>query len=152
MRDTHRQCLAALVFLILWLPACATAPAPPNEAEVTAVLESFYGAMKKGDTAAAMNLIAPDAVFLESGALETRAEYEANHLPADIEFESQVTGKRGPVRVTFEGNTAWAIATTEYDGAFNGKPLSFVSAQLMVLARDAGNWRIRTIHWSSRQR
>ena len=108
--------------------------------------------MKKGDTAAAMNLIAPDAVFLESGKLETRAEYEANHLPADIEFESQVTGKRGPVRVTFEGNTAWVIATTEYDGAFDGRPVNFVSAQLMVLTRNADSWRIRTIHWSSRQR
>jgi ketosteroid isomerase-like protein len=107
--------------------------------------------MKTGDTAAAMRLIAPDAVFLESGKLETRAEYEANHLPSDIEFESQVTGKRGPLRVTFEGNTAWVIATTEYEGTFNGRPLNFVSAQLMVLTRDSGDWRIRTIHWSSRQ-
>ena len=36
-------------------------------------MTSFYGAMKTGDTAAAMRLIAPDAVFLESGKLETRA-------------------------------------------------------------------------------
>lgn len=108
--------------------------------------------MKTGDTAAAMRVIAPDAVFLESGKLETRAEYEANHLPADIKFESQVTGKRAPMRVTFEGNTAWVIATTEYEGTFDGAPVNFVSAQLMVLSRDSGNWRIRTIHWSSRRR
>jgi ketosteroid isomerase-like protein len=124
--------------------------APPNESDVTAVVESFYGAIKKGDAVAAMNVIAPDAVFLESGKLETRAEYEANHLPADIEFESQVTGKRRPMRVTFDGNTAWVIALTEYDGKFDGDPVSFVSAQLVVLTRDSGNWRIRTIHWSSR--
>ena len=37
-----------------------------------------------------------------SPADETRAEYEANHLPADIEFESQIIGKRGPWRVKFE--------------------------------------------------
>ena len=140
-----------LITIAMSLAACAPSPAPPNEAEVIAVLESFYGAMKKGDTAAAMSVIAPDAVFLESGKLETRAEYEMNHLPADIEFESQVTGKRGPWQVTFEGNTAWAIAMTEYDGTFNQSPVAFVSAQLAVLTRDSGTWLIRSIHWSSRR-
>jgi ketosteroid isomerase-like protein len=61
-------------------------------------------------------------------------------------------GKRAPLRVTFEGNTAWVIATTEYNGEFQGGPVDFVSAQLMVLTRDAGSWRIRSIHWSSRRR
>lgn len=145
-----RRCFGVLPVILLSLTACGTAP--PNEADVTAVVESFYGAMKKGDTAAAMRLLAPDAVFLESGKLETRAEYEANHLPADVEFESQVTGKRAPIRVTFEGNTSWVIATTEYEGTFQGQPVSFVSAQLMVLTRESGDWRIRTIHWSSRRR
>jgi len=129
--------------------ACAPAAAPPNEGDVTAVLERFYGAMKTADTAVAMQQIAPDAVFVESGKLETRAEYEANHLPADIGFEKQVTGKRGPWQVKFEGDAAWAIATTEYDGTFDGRPVSFVSAQLAVLTRADGTWRIRSIHWSS---
>jgi ketosteroid isomerase-like protein len=140
-----------LVLVALFLTACTPAPAPPSESEVTAVVEAFYAAIKKGDTAAAMGVIAPDAMFLESGRLETRAEYEANHLPADIDFEKQVNGKRGPMRVTFDGNTAWVIATTEYNGTFDGSPVSFVSAQLVVLTRDAGTWRIRTIHWSSRR-
>ncbi|MGE0592599.1 MAG: nuclear transport factor 2 family protein [Vicinamibacterales bacterium] len=132
-------------------PAQAPAPAP-DEAGVATAVEAFYGAMKAGDAAAAMALIAPDAVFLESGGLETRAEYEANHLPADIGFESQVNGTRGPLRITFEGDAAWVIATTDYDGTFEGRPVAFTSAQLMVLTRDDGPWRIRTIHWSSRQR
>lgn len=32
--------------------------------------------MKTGDKAAAMSVIAPDAVFVESGTLETRSQYE----------------------------------------------------------------------------
>jgi ketosteroid isomerase-like protein len=139
-----------LIAVVVSMVGCTTPPAP-NAAEVTAVVESFYSAIKKGDEAAAMSLIAPDAVFLESGRLETRDEYEKNHLPADIDFEGQVTGKRGPMQVTFEGNTAWVIATTEYNGTFDGSPVNFVSAQLVVLTRDSGNWRIRTIHWSSRR-
>lgn len=139
---------AALVSLVcVWLPACA--PAPPSEADVIAAIESFYGAMRTGDAAAAMRLVASDAVFVESGRLETREEYETSHLPADIEFESQVTGMRGPWRVTLQGDTAWAIASTDYDGAFNDTPVRFVSSQLAVLTRESGEWRIRSIHWSS---
>jgi len=115
------------------------------------VMEAFYGAMKTGDKAAAMQNIAPDAVFLESGKLETRAEYESSHLPADIEFERQVTGKRSPWQVKFDGDTAWGIATTEFNGTFDGSPVNFVSAQLAVLTRVNGNWQIRSIHWSSRR-
>ena len=148
---SHRVALVGLgLAASLLLAGCA--PAPPNEGDVTAVLESFYGAMKTGDTAAAMRPIAPDAVFVESGKLETRAEYEANHLPLDIGFEKQVTGKRGPWQVKFQGDTAWAIATTEYEGTFDGGPVNFVSAQLAVLTRSEGAWRIRSIHWSSRRR
>jgi ketosteroid isomerase-like protein len=130
--------------------ACAAPPA--SEQEIVAPLAAFYGAMKTGDKAAAMNPLAADAVFIESGKLETRAEYEANHLPADIEFESQVTGTRSPWRVTSHGDAAWVIATTEYDGTFDGSPVNFVSAQLAVLARENGAWQIRSIHWSSRRR
>jgi ketosteroid isomerase-like protein len=143
--------VAALTAMLVWLPACASRSAH-TDAEVTAVLEAFYGAIKRGDAAAAMSVIAPDAVFVEAGKLETREEYEQNHLPADMAFERQVTGKRGPVRVTFAGDTAWLIATTDYDGTFDGGPVSFVGAQLMVLTYDEGAWRIRSIHWSSRRR
>jgi ketosteroid isomerase-like protein len=136
--------------LLLWLPACGSTRPPHSDAEVAAVLESFYGAIKRGDATAAMSVIAPDALFIESGRLETRAQYEKNHLPSDIDFEKQVTGKRDPLRITFKDDAAWVIATTNYDGKFEGAPVSFVSAQLMVLTRDEGTWKIRSIHWSSR--
>ena len=108
--------------------------------------------MKAGDAPRAMTFIAPDAVFVESGQLETRSEYEMNHLPADIGFEKQVTGKRGQWQVKTEGDAAWAIVTTEYDGTFDGDPVNFVSAQLAVLSRADDRWQIRSIHWSSRRR
>jgi ketosteroid isomerase-like protein len=151
MTEPRRLRLSAIIGCLLSLAACTGQSAPPSDGDITSVVESFYGAIKKGDAAAAMSVIAPDAVFLESGRLETRAEYEANHLPADIAFEKQVDGKRGPWQIKFDGNTAWAIALTEYDGTFDGSPVNFVSAQLVVLTRDAGNWLIRSVHWSSRR-
>lgn len=142
---------AVLVFLSSVLLACATQPNAAPEADIIATLESFYAAMKAGDAPKAMALIAPDAVFVESGRLETRAEYEKNHLPADIDFERQVSGQRGQWQVRTEGDTAWAIATTQFDGTFDGGPVSFTSAQLAVLTLAEGRWVIRSVHWSSRR-
>jgi len=147
----NRAALAALI--VVSVVGCARGPSPTAEADVIATLESFYGAMKNGDAAAAMAPIAPDAVFVESGRLETRAEYEASHLPADIGFEKQVDGKRSPWQVTIEGDTAWVIATTDYVGTFDGRPVNFVSAQLAVLSLgDDDRWLIRAVHWSSLRR
>ena len=53
-----------------------------------------------GDASKVMQAVAPDAIFLEGGGRETRAEYETAHLPADIEFERAVAGKRGPLTIT----------------------------------------------------
>jgi ketosteroid isomerase-like protein len=141
----------AATLATLCFSACGQ-PTAETQAEVRDTLEAFYAAMKNGDRAAAMSHIAEDAVFVEGGRLETRQQYEENHLPNDIGFEKQVTGKRGEWNITIEDNTAWAIATTEYDGIFDGAPVAFTSAQLAVLSRDAGAWRIRSIHWSSRRR
>ena len=141
------------VLVLLSVTACAQAPGagPDAESDVIATLESFYGAMKAGDAAKVMSSIASDAVFVESGRLETRAEYEMNHLPADIEFEGQVPGRRGPWQVKVEGDTAWAIATTDFEGTFNGNPVNIISTQLAVLTRQDDRWSIRSIHWSSRR-
>lgn len=107
--------------------------------------------MKPGDAAAVMAHIAPGAIFVESGIIETREEYEKNHLPADIGFEKQVSGVRKPVQITTDGNTAWIVAETAFDGTFEGSPISFVSTQLAVLTLMDGRWLIRSIHWSSRR-
>ena len=144
--ERHRYGVVALLALTA---ACTPAPEPPKEADVVAVVNAFYGGISAGDKDAVMHLIAPDAVFMESAKIETRAEYEANHLPADIEFESQVKGVRGPLQVTFHGNdVAWVISRTEYD---EGNPEKYIITQLMVLTHDTGDWRIRTISWSTNQ-
>jgi|SRR5688500_12917251 ketosteroid isomerase-like protein len=152
IRATRPSLFAAFALVLLTLAACGRQDTAKDEADVRTTLESFYAAMKNAENATAMALIAEDALFVEGGRLETREEYEKNHLPADISFEKQVTGKRGPWRITFRDDTAWAIATTDYDGIFDGAPVAFTSAQLAVLTREDAGWRIRSIHWSSRRR
>jgi ketosteroid isomerase-like protein len=141
----------AVAMAVALVASCApTTSASEDEADVTAAIESFYAAVKKGDSKAAMAVLAPDASFVESGRRETRQQYEENHLPLDIDFEKQITGKRSPWNITINGDTAWAIASTEYKGPVDGADVSFVSTQLAVVTRgDDGQWLIRAIHWSS---
>ena len=108
--------------------SCASAPAPPRWADIEKVVNAFYGGISAGDEKAVMSLIAPDAVFIESAKIETQAEYEANHLPADIEFETHVKPVRGPLKVTFHGSDAASvISRAEYD---EGNPEKYIITQL----------------------
>jgi len=138
---------ALVLVLAVALSACAPKRSTAtDEADVQAAIESFYAAMKKGDPKAAMAMIAPDAEFVESGRRETRQQYEESHLPADIDFEKDNTGKRGPWTIKVNGDMAWGIASTTYDAA----SVPFVSTQLAVVTRgEDGKWLIRSIHWSS---
>jgi ketosteroid isomerase-like protein len=132
-------------------PICAQTAAGP-EAEVRKVVDAFHAGIKKGDPAAVMQLLAPDALLLEAGGIETRAQYEKDHLPADIEFEKAVTTAFKAYRVTVIGDAAWAVSNSEYKGTFRDRPVDSLGVELMVLTRDASGWHIRAIHWSSRAR
>jgi len=119
---------------------------------VAAAVERYHRGLAAGDSAAALVLLAPDAVVLESGEAETRAEYASHHLPADIEFARAVSRSPGPVRVVVRGDAAWATSTSASRGSFRGRAIDAQGVELMVLSREPGGWAIRAIHWSSRSR
>jgi ketosteroid isomerase-like protein len=146
-----RLCAFMVAFLTgLAAMPLAAQPATNESAEVAAVVDKFHAALAAGDSTAALQLLADDAVMLEAGSVESRSEYGKNHLPADIEFEKGVSTKRAPIRVIVRSDTAWATSTSEVVGTFQGKPVNFVGAESMVLTRESAGWRIRAIHWSSR--
>ena len=105
-------------------------------------------AIQPSSTAAAL---APDAIVLESGELETRAEYIAHHLGADIEFARAVPSKRTIVETRRDGNVVWVVATSISKGRFGDRQIDSRGAELMVLSKSGAGWLIRTIHWSSRR-
>ncbi len=147
-----RRYAFAVAFLLGVVAAPLSAQPATQESEVVAVVDRFHAALVAGDSSSALQVIADDAVMLEAGSVETKAEYGKNHLPADIEFESGVTTKRSPIRVVVLGNTAWATSTSEVTGTYQKRAVDFVGAESMVLSREPGGWRIRAIHWSSRAR
>ena len=131
--------------------------APMNDsAAVAATVASYHRALAAGDSAAALSLLAGDAIILESGGMETREEYRGHHLPGDIAFSRAVPSTSGATRVVVSGDIAWATTSSITVGQFNGRPVNSAGVELMVLSRSAGAaggaWRIRAIHWSSRRR
>lgn len=128
-------------------------PAPGGDsAAVAQTVHRYHAALSAGDSAAALALLAPDAVILESGGVESRAEYRSHHLPADIEFARAVRSEQGPIRVRVQGDAAWATSTSTTQGEFRGRAINSAGAELMVLMRTQQGWRITAIHWSSRTR
>lgn len=131
-----------------------------DSATVAAVVEDFHRALAAGDSAVVESLLAGDAIILESGGVESRSEYLAHHLSADIAFARSVRNVRAPVKVTIHGDVAWAASTSTARGQFNGREVNSAGAELMVLVRaprgaraaaiQADGWLIAAIHWSSR--
>jgi len=114
-----------------------------------AVIEAFHSALASKDSVGAMGLLADDVLVQEGGHIETRDEYLGHHLGADMEFASQVPGEREVLRSVREGDVAWVASKSQVEGEFNGRPVLAAGAELMVLSKANGVWKIRLIHWSS---
>lgn len=123
----------------------------PQEAEAAAVVASFHQALQAGDTAAVRRLLGDDVLVAESGGLETREEYLSHHLPGDMAYAAAVTREATEPHVTIQGDVAWVMSTSKTTGTVRDRTINSVGAELMVLSRDGNGWRIRAIHWSSRQ-
>ena len=148
------------MFLLLcgWLSMLLLGTTPPSpaaaltadSAAVATVVNAYRSALATGDTAAALQLLARDAVILEIGDVETREEYRTQHLAADIAFAQSVASTRRPTTIVLHGDVAWSIATSRSQGTFRGRAVNSQGAELIVLSREPEGWRIRAIHWSSR--
>jgi uncharacterized protein (TIGR02246 family) len=123
-----------------------------DSAAVASVVAKYHEALATGDSAAALTLLSDDAVILESGSVETRAEYRSHHLPADISFAKAIRSQHSAIHVRVRGELAWSTSTTTTQGETNGRAVNSMGAELMVLVRTPGGWKISAIHWSSRQR
>jgi len=125
---------------------------PGDSAAVVAVLHRFHEALEKGDSTTALSLLAPDVTILESGSVETLAEYRSHHLAADIAFAKSVPSKRTVVSVNIAGDAAWIASTSITEGQSAGRAVNSAGAELVVLERVGADWKISAIHWSSRRR
>ena len=52
--------------------------------------------------------------------------------------------------VVVRGDAAWVSSTSSTTGEYRGRQINSRGAELMVLSREPDGWKIRAIHWSSR--
>lgn len=132
-------------------PAMLVADVSDQSKPAVAVVEQFSAALHAGDLDRAGALLADDVLILESGGAErSRAEYLGEHAIHDAAFlkAAHVRVKQRTARV--DGATAWVGTESEVHTSKDGKALTLLSTETMVLKQTAAGWRIVHIHWSSR--
>ena len=145
------QPLLALAWIASF-PICAEAQTSADSARVTDAVHEFHRALAEGDSTGVLTLLAPDVLIMEAGDIESRQEYRAHHLPADLAFVRAVPAVPGALSVVIQGEVAWVASTSRATGTFEGRKVDSQGAELLILSRSAVGWRIRAIHWSSRSR
>lgn len=134
--------------------AAPTAPVqdvPAEASAAVAVAERFGAALVAGDLATVESLLDPDVLILESGGAErSREEYLGHHAKSDAQFlkgtHSQLTRRRARV----EGDLVWIGSESELHASSEGKPLTLLSTETMLVRNTPDGWKIVHIHWSSR--
>lgn len=122
---------------------------PPDTAAISTAVDAFHQALAAGEEDRAMSLLSPDALIVEAGTVQTRAEYQSEHLKEDIAFAREVPGTQTSRKVAQAGDVAWVTTTFRVTGKFHDTAIDNFAAETAVLTRTTDGWRIRAIHWSS---
>ena len=118
---------------------------------IKAVVQYYHKALENNDKETALKLLSDDVLIQESGHLETAEEYKSHHLMSDMEFSAAVSGEREVIEAVVEGNIGWVVSSSSRVGEFRGREINSIGAELMLLKKENGSWKIRAIHWSSRK-
>jgi ketosteroid isomerase-like protein len=130
--------------------------APPamlhgDAAAAARTVDAFHAALKAGDEARALSLLAEDALIFEAGGAErSRAVYASHHLAADAKFEGGATTAIERRAGAAAGDLAWIATEARVEAKTADKVTSRLMTETMMLRRTPVGWRIVHIHWSSR--
>jgi ketosteroid isomerase-like protein len=141
---------------IFLLPGFALAQSPhmnvsDSAQAAVATVDRFSAALSAGDLNRAGAELDPDVVILEGGGAEhSAAEYLDGHAKDDAEFLKDTRQRLGHRTARVSGGLAWVASESELDAQQDGKPVTILSAETMVLRSTETGWKIVHIHWSSR--
>ena len=154
MDTIYNQTIRALcAFFIVAMANCGNVWGQQDtEDQVAGVVDAFHAALVAGDSITALGHLADDVIILESGGVENKEHYGSGHLAGDMRFAQAVPRKRGEMKVSIMGDVAWTHSTSVTQGQMGDREINSQGAELMVLAREDGTWKIKAIHWSSRRR
>lgn len=132
-------------------PDAPVADVPPEAQAAVAAVEAFGRALGHGDLKIAGDLLDSEVLILETGGAErSREEYLGHHAISDAAFlkgtHSQLTHRRARLH----GELAWVGTESQLHASKDGKPVTLLTTETMILKRTGADWRIVHIHWSSR--
>ncbi len=149
----NRTIRALCAVFIVTMSYCTSVLGQQNtEDQVMGVVDAFHAALVAGDSIKALGHLAEDVIILESGGVENKEHYGSGHLAGDMRFAQAVPRKRGEMKVSIMGDVAWTHSTSITQGQMGDREINSQGAELAVLAREDGTWKIKAIHWSSRRR
>ena len=118
-----------------------------------ATVDRFSDALSAGDLELAGAQLDAEVIILESGGAEhSAAEYLGGHAKDDAEFLKAAQQNLGRRTGRVSGDLAWIASESELHVQQDGKPVTVVSTETMVLRSTNDGWKIVHIHWSSRVR
>ena len=117
----------------------------------SAVVGAFHDALHRGDASAAAALLDDAATIHESGHAESRGEYLAHHLAADIAFARATRREVQQASTHCERDLCLVLAQTRTTGEWKGKAVKLAGVESTVLRRTEAGWRILHAHWSSQR-
>jgi ketosteroid isomerase-like protein len=114
-----------------------------------AAAKAFHAALQKGDRAAVLALLAPEVVVSEEGENQSREQYAAGHLGADIAFLKSASIKPVSVGSMPMGDTAMVGSRSEIRTSGNDKSVAMLSSEMLTLKKTPKGWLITRIEWAS---
>jgi ketosteroid isomerase-like protein len=126
---------------------------PAAAKDAVATVDRFTAALSGGDLTKAGAELDPNVLILESGGAERSAvEYLGGHAKGDAAFLKTAHQQLLRRNAHVSGDFAWVTSETELHVQKDGKPVTVLSTETMLLQRRTSAWKIVHIHWSSRKK
>lgn len=124
---------------------------PPAVQAAVSVVERFNTALTAGDLKGVGSLLSADVLILETGGAErSRDEYLGHHAVGDAKFLKGTHSEIKHRTARIDGSLAWVGTESELHASKDGKPMTLLNTETMVLKNTPAGWQIVHIHWSSR--
>ena len=133
-------------------PAAVQAGQPAAQNEATKVVDDFMTALAGNQLEAARQAMTPNAVVIANGlVLGTRDGYIDGAAKADAAAMKSVRSRELMHRDSqVDARMAWVVSEKRMVGEGAGQLRAMVLTETFLLTKTPSGWKIRGIHWSSR--
>jgi len=123
-------------------------PASQLPADAVAAVDAFHQALLDGNGPAALALLHDEATIVENGQAETKQEYAAHHLGADMEFAAATHSVQLSRTQKVDAGQMTVSTHSHTSGKYNDTLVDLVTEEVVTLVQTDNGWLITHIQWS----